>query len=204
MEEVDEETIAHMSPKEKDPFDKLVESPSFNFVKTISAEKLPEIKPLKLEADISEDSLSLFRELPETADDYSGDMELSDCESQTQIFTREGSELFVDTFSKPSPDQNTLDMEFSSGGKTDEGKQKDSDEDEMIREQIQRAIAQSTSTDDESNDALLITAPVTSYQVKKREVDNIPFSSILGMSKVPEVKENPVVEVRDAYTSLCM
>ncbi|CAH1982016.1 unnamed protein product [Acanthoscelides obtectus] len=188
-------TIPDLDIKDKDPFDKLVESPSFNFVKTIDRAQESTSKP-KEEPDVSEDSLSLFRELPETVDEYSRDMELSDCESQTQIFTTEP-ELFSDTFSKPSPDQNTLYMEFSCG-KIDEGKLKDSDEDELIREQIQRVIAQSASTDDESNDALLITPPTTSYQSKKREVEPPasppapPLSTILGItSESQNIEEKP-------------
>ncbi|KAJ8981704.1 hypothetical protein NQ317_017748 [Molorchus minor] len=171
QDESDEEesmvTIVSPPPKEEDPFDKLVESPSFNLIKT---------------------------ELPETVDDYSRDMELSDCESQTQIFTR-SEELFCNTFSKSSPDRNTLDMEFSSG-KTDECKLKDSDDDDMIRAQIQRVIAQSSSTDEDSNDALMITPSTSSYQGKKRDLDTIPLASILGISttstviEVPKVKED--------------
>lgn len=108
----EEEPVRSATPtKEVDPFDKLVESPSFNIVKTVDK---PIEKLQNVVRDISEDSLSLFRDVPETEDDYSKDMELSDCESQTQIFTRE-TELFSDVFSKPSPDQNTMDMEFSSG-----------------------------------------------------------------------------------------
>ncbi|KAG5900579.1 AT-rich interactive domain-containing protein 4B [Gonioctena quinquepunctata] len=203
-DEEEEETLIPMSPpkEEEDPFDKLVESPSFNIVKTI--EKVVENKE-KVVRNISEDSLSLFRELPETIEDYSGDMELSDCESQTEIFTtspekmaREGVavELFSDPFSKPSPDHNTLDMEFSSG-KTDECKTKDSDDEDSIREQIQRVIARSPSTDDDSNDALMIRPPSTSFQVQVKDAEPVPtMASILGVSilDVPAPKVNKVVE----------
>lgn len=183
----EEETILPMSPpNEQDPFDKLVESPSFNLVKTVD-KSIPDnqSKVENVVRNLSDDSLSLFRELPEIEDDCSKDMELSDCESQTQIFTRE-TELFPDAFSsKPSPDHNTMDMEFSSG-RTDEGKMKDFD-DEDLREQIQRVIAQSSSTDDDSND-IPMTPRNTSYQGKKGELDPIPtITSILGISPTATV-----------------
>lgn len=174
--------------KEEDPFDKLVESPSFNLIKTSD-------KPCdksKITKNVLDEPLSLFRELPETVDDYSRDMELSDCESQTQIFTR-SAELFSDTFTKSSPVHNTLDLEFSSS-KIDECKLKDSDDDDMIRAQIQRVIAQSSSTDDDSGDALLITPPTNSYQAKKRDVDPVPLASILGISTSAQIIEVPKVE----------
>lgn len=158
-----------MSPKkEEDPFDKLVESPCFNLVKK-SEKQQEKTKAVK---NLLDDSLNLFRELPETEDDYSRDMELSDCESQTQIFTR-STDLFSDAFSK-SP----TDMEFS--GKLEEGKAKDSDDEDTIRAQIQRAIAGSSSTDNDSRDALTITPTANSYQAKRREVDPAPLATILG------------------------
>ncbi|XP_018568541.1 AT-rich interactive domain-containing protein 4B isoform X2 [Anoplophora glabripennis] len=188
----DEDTISApviMSPqKEEDPFDKLVESPSFNLIKTSDKP----VDKAKVTKNLLDEPLSLFRELPETVDDYSRDMELSDCESQTQIFTRSG-ELFSDTFSKSSPDRNTLDLEFSSS-KMDECKLKDSDDDDMIRAQIQRVIAQSSSTDDDSGDALLITPPTNSYQAKKRDIDPGPLASILGISTSTHIIEVPKVE----------
>ncbi|XP_074035851.1 uncharacterized protein [Leptinotarsa decemlineata] len=207
-DEEEEETIIPMSPprEEEDPFDKLVESPSFNIIK--SMEKVVDNKD-KVVRNLCEDSLSLFRELPETIEDYSGDMELSDCESQTEIFTtspekmaREGVavELFSETFSKPSPDfskpsspeHNTLDLEFSSSGKTNECKMKDSDDEDSIREQIQRVIAQSSSTDEDSNDVLIMSVPSTSFQPQMKDVEPVPtMAGILTMNimDVPAPKQ---------------
>lgn len=184
--------------KEEDPFDKLVESPSFNLIKTSDKS----VDKSKITKNVLDEPLSLFRELPETVDDYSRDMELSDCESQTQIFTR-SEELFSDTFSKSSPDRNTLDLEFSSS-KMDECKLKDSDDDDMIRAQIQRVIAQSSSTDDDSGDALLITPPTNSYQAKKRDIDPGPLASILGIGTSTQIIEVPKVEeeVKEPPTSV--
>lgn len=198
----EEETILPMSPpNEQDPFDKLVESPSFNLVKTVDKNPVDEKKLESVVRNISDDSLSLFKELPETEDDCTKDMELSDCESQTQIFTRE-SELFSETFSsKPSPDHNTMDMEFSSG-KTDEGKMKDFD-DEDLQEQIKRVIAQSSSTDDDSND-LLMTPPTTSYQSKKRDIDPMPtITSILGISPTAKVVVPGLDKKDEDYPKVC-
>lgn len=184
----EEETILPMSPpNEQDPFDKLIESPSFNLIKTI--DKRTTIDKNKIDGVArnltSDDSINIFRELPETEDDCSKDMELSDCESQTQIFTRE-SELFSEGFSaKPSPDHNTMDMEFSSG-KTDESKMKDFD-DEDLQEQIQRVIAQSSSTDDDSSD-LLMAPSTSSFDSRKKEGDPISsITTILGISPTATV-----------------
>lgn len=59
---------------------------------------------------------TLFKE-PETSDEYSRDMELSDCEFPTQIFTREDT-VFSASFSKSPNDRTTPDF---SSSKTDEG-----------------------------------------------------------------------------------
>ncbi|XP_060528057.1 AT-rich interactive domain-containing protein 4B-like isoform X2 [Cylas formicarius] len=182
--EVEQNVGAIDVPKEVDPFDKLVESPSFNLIKC-SPEKSTDNKPVNATQNVLQEPLSLFRELPEVADEYSRDMELSDCESQTQIFTR-SENLFTSNFSKPSPDRNTLDMEFSSG-KTDEGKTMNSDEDDMLQAQIQRVIAQSSSTDDDSCDTLLATPLM--YQIKPEE--EAKTLSILGISASSPVIDGP-------------
>ncbi|XP_044744469.1 AT-rich interactive domain-containing protein 4A-like isoform X2 [Coccinella septempunctata] len=162
----DEDGGIDSKPKKEsgDLFDKLVESPSFNIVKT--AEKQVEVIP-KLEV---EESIEIIAEQPEIADDCSGDMELSDTESQTQpIFTVQSEEVFSDAFTKSSSEQNTLDLEFC--------KSEDRNVDEEIQASIQRVIEQ-TSTDDDTQDALLqVTLPVTTYQVIKHEQAKSPLIS---------------------------
>ncbi|XP_066148737.1 AT-rich interactive domain-containing protein 4B-like isoform X1 [Euwallacea fornicatus] len=140
-EEEDEELTGLNIEQNLDPFDKLIESPNFNLVKT-SPEKGGDSKGTGLFSD------ALFKELPETSDEYSRDMELSDCESQTQIFAREDT-LFSTAFSKSPPDRVTPDF---SSGKTDEGKTTTNSDDEDIQAQIQRVIALSSSTDEDSAD----------------------------------------------------
>ncbi|XP_008196325.2 AT-rich interactive domain-containing protein 4B isoform X1 [Tribolium castaneum] len=144
---------------EDDPFDKLVESPCFN------------LKPLEKVADskekiLKEESLTLFR------DEFSRDIDLSDSESQSQPIFSRNDEIFSGTFSKYSPDRNTLDLEFVS--KIDEMK-KDSDELESIRESITRKIERTPSSDECDNlsddEDLVITTSATTYQSKKRESD---------------------------------
>ncbi|XP_044744470.1 AT-rich interactive domain-containing protein 4A-like isoform X3 [Coccinella septempunctata] len=136
------------------------------FSKVKTAEKQVEVIP-KLEV---EESIEIIAEQPEIADDCSGDMELSDTESQTQpIFTVQSEEVFSDAFTKSSSEQNTLDLEFC--------KSEDRNVDEEIQASIQRVIEQ-TSTDDDTQDALLqVTLPVTTYQVIKHEQAKSPLIS---------------------------
>lgn len=108
---MDEEGIS-MSGLNEDPFDKLIESPSFNLSKS-GLEPIVERPGL-----FAETSAELFKEPGETSDEYSRDMELSDCESQTQIYSRGAYNLFTGTFSKSPTERNTPDFASS---KTDEG-----------------------------------------------------------------------------------
>ncbi|XP_056643413.1 AT-rich interactive domain-containing protein 4B isoform X1 [Diorhabda sublineata] len=203
-EEDEEETLIPMSPpkeEEEDPFDKLVESPSFNLIKT--TERVIENKE-KVARNIADDSLSLFRDLPpDASDDYSGDMELSDCESQTQIFATNpeklssletGSMFGGNSFSKPSPDENLLDLEFSSLGKTDEGGASYPSDEDSIREQIQRVIAQSSSTDDDSNDGLnLLPTTSGSFNTKTTRTPSLSnVTSILGVNVCEPISKKEV------------
>ncbi|XP_019870639.2 AT-rich interactive domain-containing protein 4B isoform X2 [Aethina tumida] len=165
--------------RSEDPFDTLVQSPSYNYIKT-SDKNISDIKPSAVRNLHATGMGELFNDLNDTVDDYStGDMELSDSESQMPNIFSGSSTIFHESFSKPSPDPNTMDMDFSSG-KTDECK-KDSDDDDNIRAQVQRLINQSSSTDDDSNEPLVITRSTSSYQAKKREIDSKPLSTILGI-----------------------
>uniref|UniRef100_A0AAR5PEB9 ARID domain-containing protein n=1 Tax=Dendroctonus ponderosae TaxID=77166 RepID=A0AAR5PEB9_DENPD len=166
---MDEEGIA-MSDINEDPFDKLIESPSFNLSKT-GLEPVVE-KPVAL---FAETSAELFKEPGETSDEYSRDMELSDCESQTQIYSRGVYNLFTGTFSKSPNERNTPDFASS---KTDEGKTTNSDDDE-IQAQIQRAIDQSSSTDDDSSSVLIDIPLAASSSPKTLEDPSTSSSSIV-------------------------
>ncbi|XP_050308409.1 AT-rich interactive domain-containing protein 4B isoform X2 [Anthonomus grandis grandis] len=185
--------------KNDDPFDKLIESPSFNILSKSNID-ITKAKPISFSED-----LTLLKDPPETSDEYSRDMDLSDCESQQTILTREDT-LFSNTFSKSSPDRNTPDFASS---KTDEGKTTNSDDDD-IQAQIQRAIAQSSSTDEESNDALINMPPDTAASPKKVD-DPVPTVSTptkiisavtlaLGTpgsepSKSPRTEKDPIIEI---------
>lgn len=203
-EEDEEETMIPMSPpkeEEEDPFDKLVESPSFNLVKT--TERVIDNKE-KVTRNLGDDALSLFRDLPpDASDDYSGDMELSDCESQTQIFATSpekmsgietGSMFGGNSFSKPSPDENILDLEFSSLGKTDEGGASYPSDEDSIREQIQRVIAQSSSTDDDSSDGLTL-LPTTSGSFNMKTPRTASLSNVTSILGVNVCEPIPKKEV---------
>jgi Ras-related protein Rab-1A len=154
--------------REEDPFDKLVESPSFNLK---PVEKVPENKA-KVSRSPPEEPLSVFRD---SVDDYSRDIDISDSESQSQPIFSGNDELFSGTFSKYSPDRNPLDLGFSS--KVDDLK-KENDDLESIRESITRAIERTPSSDECDNlsddEDLVITTTTTTYQAKKREVEPPP------------------------------
>ncbi|XP_030762645.1 AT-rich interactive domain-containing protein 4A-like isoform X2 [Sitophilus oryzae] len=180
-DELLEDDKPEVEEKNEDPFDKLIVSPSFNIIKT-SPDKPPETRPVSNILDVS---LTLFGEVPEMSDEYSRDMELSDCESQTQILTRENT-LFNNPFSKSS-ERNSPDLEFSTS-KIDEGKTLTSD-DEDIQAQIKRVIEQSSSSDDDSNGAILdidLTSCITPAEVKK------PVA-LLRLSPTPVQIKEPVV-----------
>ncbi|KAF5308168.1 hypothetical protein FQR65_LT06348 [Abscondita terminalis] len=158
----------------EDPFDKLVESPSFHSGKEKISnltldEKHKVVKNLNLD-----EPLSLFHGLSETREDDSGDqLDISDTEeSQNEPLFTHKEQLFSEaTFSKASPDHTSLDPIFRGFmPKIDDRKQKDSDDDDAIRASIQSVINQASSTDDDSNDALLINPPFTPFADAKIDV----------------------------------
>ncbi|KAF5303613.1 hypothetical protein FQA39_LY09860 [Lamprigera yunnana] len=158
----------------EDPFDKLVESPSFHSgkekVSNITLdEKHKVVKNLNLD-----EPLSLFHGLSETREDDSGDqLDISDTEESPNepLFTHKEQLFTESTFSKASSDHSGLDPIFRGFlPKMDDRKQKDSDDDDAIRASIQSVINQASSTDDDSNDALLINPPFTPFQDHEIEV----------------------------------
>ncbi|KAK9875529.1 hypothetical protein WA026_007917 [Henosepilachna vigintioctopunctata] len=185
-EEDVEEAATTPKLEKEDPFDKLVESPSFNMGKVAESNKLLESPP-KLSI-MTEDPVALFDDPPDTADDCSRDMELSDTESQTQpIFTTRTEEVFSDAFTKSSSEQNTLDLEFS--------KSEDRNVDEEIQASIQRVIEQASSTDDDTRDAGLQTSlPSAIYQAKKLETNKSPSLSLELAVQSVEKDAKPSIE----------
>ncbi|RZC38979.1 AT-rich interactive domain-containing protein 4B, partial [Asbolus verrucosus] len=168
--------------KKEDPFDKLVESPSFNLK---PMDKIADNKQ-KVVRSILDEQLDVFRTLPEN-DDYCRDIDLSDSESQTQpIFSR--GELFSDTFSKYSPDRNTLDLEFSNKG---DDLKKENEDLELIRESITRAIERTPTSDECDN--LSDDDDELHYQDKKQELNVTPT---LLKSNTPEIPSQEPVEIK--------
>ncbi|XP_063918566.1 AT-rich interactive domain-containing protein 4B-like isoform X2 [Zophobas morio] len=172
---------------DEDPFDKLVESPSFN-IKPL--EKVVESKP-KVLRSTPEEALNVFRDAVE---EYTRDIDLSDNESQGQhLFTRDD-ELFSGTFTKYSPERN-LDLDFSS--KVEDIK-KENDDLESIRESITRAIERTPSSDEcdnlsDEDDDLVITTSTITYQGKKREADS---TSVIVDANLIESTSQEDVEVK--------
>lgn len=144
--------------KMEDPFDKLVESPSFRIVKSVEkTEKSKVARNIMLE-----EPLSLFKDLEEEPDDTPVErLVISDNdESQSQpLFSSGEVNVFSETFAKNMSDCPSLNQEFK-----DERK-RDSDEDEALKDTIQR-ITQSTMTDEESSDGMLIKKKETSVEMK--------------------------------------
>lgn len=161
-EESDEE-----EKKIEDPFDKLVESPNFRVVK--SAEKASENRPKVIRSINLDEPLNLFKDIEEDVESTCVErLDISDNdESQSQpLFSSNEDNIFSDTFVKTVSECSSLNQECL--GFRDERK-KDSDDDETLRlkDTIQR-ITQSTMTDEESGDGLL---------VKKKEVVEMKFTA---------------------------
>lgn len=149
----------------EDPFDKLVESPSFHSGRekpSNNGDKPKFVKSLNLD-----EPLNLFHNLTENAEDDSGDhLDISDSEEPQNepLFTHK-EQLFSDpTFGKASPEPPGLDPIFRGFvSKSVDRKHKDSDDDDGIRESIQNVIDQTSSTDDDSNDLLIINQPFIDF-----------------------------------------
>lgn len=138
--------------KMEDPFDKLVESPSFRIVKSVEK---PSEKPKVVRNINLDEPLSLFKDIDEDIDDSCTErLNISDNEeSQSEpLFSSNEDNIFSETFAKTVSECASLSQECLSF--KDERK-RDSDDDETLKDTIQR-ITQSTMTDEESNDGLLV------------------------------------------------
>lgn len=173
--------------KIEDPFDKLVESPSFRIVKSV--EKPAEKTKVVRNIDLDDEPLSLFKDLEEEVEDVCVErLVVSDNdESQSQpLFSSGDDNIFSsETFAKTVTDCPTLSLNQDCLGFKDDRK-KDSDDDETLKDTIQR-ITQSTMTDEESSDGLLM---------KKKDTVEVKFSAfgVLTEKDAPiEVKEPPKI-----------
>ena len=138
-----------------DPFDKLVESPSFHVGKSTN-EKSEEVRKVSKVLNLDE-PLNLFKELPPiSVDDGEERLDISDVEDHNEPLFTHKEHLFSETaFStKESPEHTVSDCSGYTS-KMEEKKPLNSDYDELLQETIQNVLT----FDNDSNDGLLNTHP---------------------------------------------
>lgn len=180
--------------KPKDAFDKLVESPSFQILKT-SDNKQKVTKALDLD-----EPLSLFKEIDETIEDCDDQLDISDNEeSQGEPFFTHDEDIFSEsTFAKvTSSESTTLPQECFK----DERK-KDSDDEDTIRASIQRVIAQTNLSDEESSDDLLRASPITVKKEEKVETTENLTVSTLNIEVKEQVQKQISPALQETDSSL--
>ncbi|GJQ66479.1 hypothetical protein Trydic_g4473 [Trypoxylus dichotomus] len=141
----------------EDPFDKLVESPSFHIGKS-TTEKSNDYKKVSKILNLGS-PLVLFKELPLTMGDETDErLDLSDNEDSPNepLFTHK-EQLFTNTsFSKSSPTSNIdSDCVGFTTPKSDDRKPTTSDDEDLLESTMKNVL----SFDNDSNDALLINQP---------------------------------------------
>lgn len=141
----------------EDPFDKLVESPSFHIGKSTS-EKSDDYK--KVSKIINLDSpLVLFKELPLTMEDETDErLDISDNEDSPNepLFTHKEHLFTSAPFSKSSPNSNIdSDCVGFTTPKSDDRKPTTSDDEDLLESTMKNVL----SFDNDSNDALLMNQP---------------------------------------------
>lgn len=168
----------------KDPFDKLVESPSFHNVKM--ADRVVENKEKAVRV-LVEDS-GIFKEPHDSTED--------ECDEQASDNEDVLNEAQKEVFSGGLDFSASL--EISPGEVLDSGgerKRKDSEEDDdTIRESIQRVLEQTT-TDDDSNDGLSVEK--LKYPGNEEDSSNVvPNQTVVEPEKIKkeEVVENVLVD----------
>lgn len=206
VEEEEEKTPTKEELKiSDDPFDKLVESPSFNMGGTVIVDKKdpsPDVNKPKVVKTLNLDEpLSLFRELPETVGEDSGDrLDLSDTDdTQTEPLFTHKEQLFSElTKSETSLDPifrgfNSV-VKLESDDKKRSLKDGASDEDDPIGAAIQRVMTHTMTDEDSSNDDLFITQPTSIYQpkLKPKEEPLNPIVTLTTMKKEPEDIKEPL------------
>lgn len=145
----------------EDPFDKLVESPSFHIGKS-ATEKSDEYKKIsKLNLDTP---LGLFKDLIDEDADERLDISDNDDPINEPLFTHK--ELFTSApFSKTSPSSNIdLDCVGFTTPKSDDRKPTTSDDEDLLETTMKCVL----SFDNDSNDALLINQPCITYESSKQ------------------------------------
>lgn len=181
-----------------DPFDKLVESPSFN-IGSSSIEKKetatsPDITKSKVVKTLNLDEpLSLFSELPETVGEDSGDrLDISDTDDiQGKPLFSHKEQLFTDAAFSKSENLDPIFRGFNSEVCDDNKKRstKDgaSDEDDPIGTAIHRALTHTLTDEDSINDYLLNDdQPTVIYRSKIKKEETV---TTLPIKKEEDVKE---------------
>lgn len=177
-----------VKPKVEDPFDKLIESPSFVHVNK-SVEKPSDVK--KAVRNLTDDTLPLFRPITEYTDVK---LDISTEPSNEPYFSNK-QQLFTDSNFANNPDviEGGECLAFT---KTEEAK-KDSDDEDHIRASIQRVIAQSCLTDDDSSDGtsnqLEFSLTKNEISTQKDEPEQKEKEIKSKFEKEKEVKENVVL-----------
>ncbi|XP_017784229.1 PREDICTED: AT-rich interactive domain-containing protein 4B [Nicrophorus vespilloides] len=160
QEEVVEEEVEkkEVPKKSDDPFDKLVESPSFHIGKSSTTEK-PLEKPSVVKALNMDESLSIF-ELAENLEENSEDrLDLSDNDAHSGELTfTHSTSFFQENFGKPSPDHmiDAACENFTS--KTEDNKKNIEEVTEAIDNTL-KDVEQNTVTDDDTSDMVLESEP---------------------------------------------
>lgn len=195
----------------EDPFDKLVESPSFNIcldqkspsmlITTDSSTAGPTNKLKSANALSMDETLSLFRELPETVGDDSRDRldisDTDDIQTDPPLFTHK--EPIFSDFNKP--ETSSIFRGFT-GVKCDTGDEKKrlkdgaSDEDDSITAAIQRAISNTMTDEESTEDDLFITQPTSIYQPKLKPKDEAK-PSIVNATAVIMPVPNATIKQED-------
>lgn len=175
----------------EDPFDKLVESPSFHSGKAkgallqVSENKQKVTKNLDLD-----EPLSIFNDLAESTEEDSH-IDISDndeSQSSEPLFSHKDSIFAHSAFSKESPSDSALDSIFKDFG-TKSDKHKDSDDDDdIMRASIENAINQTSITDDDSNDELTINQAFLPFLGEKE--GNKSSRSVTSFSDDPETEDD--------------
>nr|XP_022912898.1 AT-rich interactive domain-containing protein 4B isoform X1 [Onthophagus taurus] len=129
---------------EPDPFDKLVESPSFHIGKSTEKVEEKKIIPKVLNMDL------LFKELPSSIDESDERLDISDAEDTSEpLFSNKG-QLFAGSFSKPSPNHGSDPECTGFTTKSDDRKTNTSDDEEIIKTTMKNVLE----FDNDSNDLL--------------------------------------------------
>lgn len=170
----------------EDPFDKLVESPSFTHIGK-SSERPEDVVKVVKKLNLDE-PLSLFSDLPESTEDEEEKLDISDNEEiVNEPYFSNKQQLFTDSnFSNDSPthiiETECIPFVMKPG---DESK-KESDDEDTLRT-IHQVIDQ-TSLDDDSNDGLLLNKSPLNFPTKKEEPISIASNTLEELTSDDQMK----------------